>query len=80
MQFFTLIPNLNLVWPESPFKHEIFSIEPVKKDRFRHPTRLLGTFSLSCPPKSPRQIAPVCRVFHGLQTGVGTNLDRYILP
>ena len=34
MQFFTLIPNLNLVWSESPFKHEIFSIEPVKMTVF----------------------------------------------
>ena len=50
-----------------------------KNDRFRHPTRLLGSFSLSCPLKSPHEIAPVCRVFHGLQIGVLKNLNRYVL-
>ena len=34
MQFFTLIPSLNLVWSESPFKHETFSIERVKMTAF----------------------------------------------
>ena len=50
-----------------------------KNDRFRHRVPLVDSFSLLCQRKSPHEIAPVCRVFHGLQSGVLTNLDRYIL-
>ena len=50
-----------------------------KNDRFRHRVPRVDSFSLPCPRKSPHEKAPVCGVFHGLQTGVLTNLDRYIL-
>ena len=50
-----------------------------KNDRFRHPTCLLRSFSLPHLRQSPHEIASFCRVFHGLQTGVSTNADHYIL-
>ena len=50
-----------------------------KNDHFRHPTRLLGSFTLPHRRQSPHEIASFCRVFHGLQTGTSTNADHYIL-
>ena len=50
-----------------------------KSDRFRHPTRPLGSFSPPHLRSSPHEIASFCRVSHDLQTGVYTNADHYIL-
>ena len=50
-----------------------------KNDRFRHLTRLLGSFTLPNLRQSPHEIASFCRVSHGLQTDVSTNADHYIL-
>ena len=50
-----------------------------KNDRFRHPTRLLGSFSLPHLRQSPHEIATVCGLSHGQKTGVSTNTDHFIL-